>query len=61
MLSVCGWSKNMDYEELHDLTKPVSLPDKGSDVGASVHENRDIFGNDLLCKAEFESQILGDL
>ncbi len=47
-----GWYwfiSDMTYDELHSCSKPATLPDKGCNIGLLSHENREIFGDALLC------------
>jgi hypothetical protein len=47
-----GWywfSLDMSYEQLHEVQKPQSLPEKGCNIGLLSHANRDVFKDSLLC------------
>lgn len=53
--SGAGWywfSIGMSYEELHNVVKPHTLPDKGCNFGLLSHENKEVFGTTLLCAGE---------
>ncbi|TMP75893.1 hypothetical protein [Pseudoalteromonas sp. S1608] len=59
--SKAGWywfSIDMDYDELHGLEKPPSLPDKGCNIGSLTHINKEIFGGSLLCKAKLGDMVI---
>lgn len=40
---------NMNYDELHEIEKPSTLPDNGCNIGLLTHDNRRVFGKSLLC------------
>lgn len=53
--SGAGWywfSVGMNYEELHGIQKPQTLPDKACNFGLISHENKQVFGASLLCASE---------
>ncbi len=53
--SGAGWYwflVNMNYDELHEVVKPSTLPDKGCNIGLLAHDNKEVFGAPLLCKPE---------
>lgn len=43
---------NMNYDEIHAVVKPPSLPDKGCNIGLLSHDNNEVFGASLLCANE---------
>ncbi|ALZ77345.1 hypothetical protein [Rheinheimera sp. F8] len=50
--AAAGWYwflVDMNYEELHDVVKPPSLPQKGCNIGLLTHSNMEVFGETLLC------------
>ncbi len=50
--SRAGWYwllVNMNYDELHEIEKPKTLPDKGCNIGLLSHDNNEVFGTSLLC------------
>lgn len=40
---------NMNCDELHEIEKPKTLPDKGCNIGLLSHDNNEVFGASLLC------------
>lgn len=59
--SGAGWYwflLDMKYNELHQIQKPSSLPQNGCDIGAMTHNNRDVFKDTLLCKADNSGMIV---
>nr|WP_314899984.1 hypothetical protein [uncultured Deefgea sp.] len=56
-----GWywfSVDMNYDELHSVEKPSSLPEKGCDIGLLCHANRAVFGTELLCTTESGTRVI---
>lgn len=43
---------NMNYDELHAVEKPPSLPEKACNIGLLSHANKEVFGVSLLCANE---------
>ncbi|QRK12297.1 hypothetical protein JQX13_21085 [Archangium violaceum] len=56
-----GWYwflSDMRYEELAELDRPTSLPQKGCNMGALVREHLSIFGQELLCKPDSSGMLV---
>jgi len=49
---------DMTYDELHQIPKPSSLPKNGCNIGLTAHDNREVFKNSLLCKADNSGMIV---
>lgn len=43
---------DIDYNELRNIEKPQTLPDKGCNIGLLSHNNNEVFGTSLLCAKE---------
>src|SRR5665647_2118886 len=43
---------SMNYDELHAIKKPQTLPDKGCNIGLLSHKNNEVFGTSLLCEGK---------
>lgn len=49
--AAAGWYwflVDMNYEELHNVVKPSTLPQKGCNIGLLTHSNMEVFGVHLL-------------
>lgn len=52
--STSGWYwflVDMTYDEMHNVEKPSTLPDKGFHIRELTDGNREIFGDSLLCSS----------
>lgn len=50
--SGAGWYwflVNMNFDELHEIEKPRTLPGKGCNIRLRSHANNEVFGTSLLC------------
>lgn len=56
-----GWywyAVRMSYDDMHEVSKPSTLPENGCNIGHLSHENREVFGNVLLCRHSEEGNVV---
>jgi hypothetical protein len=56
-----GWywfSLKMNYTELHGISRPATLPECGCNIGAVSRSNRNVFGEELLCRPNDEGLVV---